>query len=605
MTEAPTTPAPDPRPDPAAGPEPEQVLSRDGSGRMLTGVCAGLGRFTGMDPVLFRVGFAVLVLASGTGILLYVAAFLLMRRPGGQPGHLEQWTHRLFDAETVLALMAAVFALGLIINVGSGGVNRGTIVIGTLLAIVLLAAHARGVDLRTLVKSMPERATGRRGMRPSGAPAPAMPATATFPRPFQEQPYGTVPPEQPYDAVPRHQPDGTARFQAPGIHVPGSPHVSEGVSGGTGSDDTRTEGTGADAPPTDATLTDAPPTGATPTGATPTGRTGADDAGVSPLREAASADAVSASVGEPTTRTPPTPGGPAPNHPAPDHPVSLGPGRAGPRHPGAGPQSTAPPGYRRLSDLAREARAGTYGYASGEPYAPHGPYAPRRPHPPVTPGPYRPVTPPPARVKVKRPKSFIGGLTICLALVIGGIMVTVQQSGTGSVSLPVIGGAVLVTIGAGLLIATWFGRGAALVTAGTIVALVLIAGSTMNGVPKKVGSFAWHPVKVTQATTDYTIGIGEGRLDLSDLALRSGTRVRFNASVSIGQLTVIVPPAARVEVHGYTRVGEVKIDHKVEDGTDVRFEQVLEPEATGRSDAPTIELHVKAGVGDVEVRRAA
>ncbi|WP_433499696.1 PspC domain-containing protein [Sphaerimonospora sp. CA-214678] len=572
MTEAPTTAAPDPRPDPAAGPEPEQVLSRDGSGRMLTGVCAGLGRFTGMDPVLFRVGFAVLVLASGTGILLYVAAFLLMRRPGGQPGHLEQWTNRLFDAETVLALMAAVFALGLIINVGSGGVNRGTIVIGTLLAIVLLAAHARGVDLRTLVKSMPERATGRRGMRPSGGRATAMPATATFPPPFPEQPYDTVPPEQPYDAVPRHQPDGTARFQAPGIHVPENPHVSEGVSAGTGPDGIGPDGTGT------------------------------DDAGVSPRWEAASADAPSASAGASATRTPPIPGGPAPDRPAPDHPAS---GHIGPEFPGAGPQNTAPSGYRRLSDLAREARAGTYGYAGGEPYAPHGPYAPRRPHPPVAPGPYRPVTPPPARVKVKRPKSFIGGLTICLALIIGGIMVTVQQSGTGSVSLPVIGGAVLVTIGAGLLIATWFGRGATLVIAGTIVSLVLIAGSTMNGIPKKVGSFAWHPVEVTQATTDYTIGIGEGRLDLSDLALQSGARIRFNASVSIGQLTVIVPPTARVEVHGYTRVGEVKIDHKVEDGTDVRFDQVLEPEATGESDAPTIELHVKAGVGDVEVRRAA
>lgn len=575
MTEVPSTPDLDPRPDPAAGPEPEQVLSRDDSGRMLAGVCSGLGRFTGVDPVLFRVGFAVLVLASGTGVLLYVAAFLLMRRPGGQPGHLEQWTHRLFDAETVLALMAAVFALGLIINVGSDGVNRGTIVIGTLLAIVLLAAHARGVDLRTLVKSMPERATGRRGMRPSGA-ASAVPTTTTFPPPFAERPYGTVPPEQPHDAASRHRPgDGTARFQAPGIHVPeGRPHVAE-------------------------------------------------EAGVPPQRETAPAD-------EAATRIPPAPDGPAPDHPAsdspapgpdrsasdspvpgPDHPASdpsgpgpLGSGRGGP-HLAAGPQDTSPSGYRRLSDLAREARAGAYGFASGEPYAPHGPYATRRPHPQPEPEPYRPVAPPPARVKVERPKSFIGGLTICLALIVGGIMVSVQQSGTGSVSLPVIGGAILVTIGAGLLIATWFGRGAALVAAGTIVALVLIAGSTVNGIPKKIGSFAWHPTDVTQAMTDYTIGIGEGRLDLSDLDLRSGTRTRFNASVSIGQLTVIVPPTARVEVHGHTRMGEVKIGHKVEDGTDVRFEQVLEPETTGESDAPTIELYMKAGIGDLEVRRAA
>ncbi|WP_239089926.1 LiaF domain-containing protein, partial [Sphaerimonospora thailandensis] len=128
--------------------------------------------------------------------------------------------------------------------------------------------------------------------------------------------------------------------------------------------------------------------------------------------------------------------------------------------------------------------------------------------------------------------------------------------------------------------------------------------STMNGIPKKTGRFVWHPVGAVQIG-DYAVSVGEGRLDLSDLALGPGARVRFNASVSVGQLTVIVPATARVEVHGYARLGEVKIGHRVEDGTGVRFDRVLEPEVTGTSDAPTIELHVRAGIGDVEVRPAA
>lgn len=184
-------------------------------------------------------------------------------------------------------------------------------------------------------------------------------------------------------------------------------------------------------------------------------------------------------------------------------------------------------------------------------------------------------------------------------------MVSVHQSSTGSVSVPVIGGAVLITIGAGLLVATWFGRGAALVATGTIVSLILVAGSTMNGIPKKIGSYAWHPVNTTQAAKNYTIGIGEGKLDLRDFALAPGARARFSASVSMGQLTVIVPPTARIEVYGYTRLGEVKIDHKVKDGADVQFDRVLEPEVSGTGDMATIELHVKAGIGDVDVRRAA
>ncbi|MEZ0072819.1 PspC domain-containing protein [Planotetraspora sp. GP83] len=526
MTEAPPTTA-DNAAGAAPGGEPERVLSRSRSGRMLTGVCAGLGRYTGMDPVLFRVGFAVLVLASGIGIMLYVAAFLLMREPGGGPGYLEQWTRRMFDAETVLALMAAVFAFGLIINVASGGISRGTIVVGTLLAIVLLAAHARGVDLLMMAKSVPERATGRRGMTRT-------PATAAFTSPPPQAPFTMTDP----------------RSTTPDPAVPSQPASTAGTrempSGAAGTDDAAgSGGAGGAAAPEDV----------------------AADRGASGATARTTAGTTAMPVGPPATA-----------------------------------------GYRRLSDLAREARDSTYGYSSGEPFAPHGPYTAREPYrhqesyqPSPPPAPPRPPQP----RKAKRPRSFIGGLTICLALIVGGVMVTVQRSGAGAVSLPVIGGAVLVTIGAGLLVATWFGRGAALVAAGTIVSLVLVAGSSVNGIPKKIGSFVWRPVSSAQANKDYVLGMGEGRLDLSDYALAPGSRVTFNASVSVGQITVIVPSTARVEVHGYTKLGEVKIDHKVEDGADVSFDRVLEPEVTGPGDVPTIELHVKAGIGDVEVRRAA
>nr|BFE86393.1 hypothetical protein GCM10020093_089940 [Planobispora longispora] len=139
---------------------------------MLTGVCAGLGRYAGVDPVLFRVGFAMLVIASGVGIMLYVAAFLLMRETSGGPGHVEQWTRRDFDGETVMALLTAVFAFGLVLNVSSGGIGTASVVVGTTFAVSLLAAHARGVDLLALARTMPERvrSSRRTGQRSAGRP---------------------------------------------------------------------------------------------------------------------------------------------------------------------------------------------------------------------------------------------------------------------------------------------------------------------------------------------------------------------------------------------------------------------------------------------------
>jgi predicted membrane protein len=137
------------------------------------------------------------------------------------------------------------------------------------------------------------------------------------------------------------------------------------------------------------------------------------------------------------------------------------------------------------------------------------------------------------------------------------------------------------------------------------VALVLIAGSTLNGIPTKIGNYSWHPVNAAEAAQEYTVGIGQGELDLSDVALKAGTRASFSASVSLGQIIVIVPPTARVEVHGYARLGEVQIDNKVEGGADVTFDYVLKPAVDPTGDVATLELNVKAGFGDVEVRRAA
>lgn len=59
-------------------------LKRSSSDRVLTGVCGGLGRHTGIDPILFRIGFVALVFAAGTGILLYLALAVLMPRDDGQ-----------------------------------------------------------------------------------------------------------------------------------------------------------------------------------------------------------------------------------------------------------------------------------------------------------------------------------------------------------------------------------------------------------------------------------------------------------------------------------------------------------------------------------------
>lgn len=66
------------------GVAPYRQLRRPLDDRIVAGVCSGIGRYFGIDPVLVRVGLAVLVAVSwGVAVLAYpVMWFLIPEEPG-------------------------------------------------------------------------------------------------------------------------------------------------------------------------------------------------------------------------------------------------------------------------------------------------------------------------------------------------------------------------------------------------------------------------------------------------------------------------------------------------------------------------------------------
>ena len=60
------------------------------SDRMLAGVAGGLGRYFDLNPAFFRIGFVVLTLLGGAGILVYLAAALVMPAEGKERSTAEQ-----------------------------------------------------------------------------------------------------------------------------------------------------------------------------------------------------------------------------------------------------------------------------------------------------------------------------------------------------------------------------------------------------------------------------------------------------------------------------------------------------------------------------------
>jgi phage shock protein C len=62
----------------------QSTIRRPFSGRMFTGVAAGVGEQLGVDPNVVRVGFAALTVASGVGIPLYLAGAMLIPQEGSE-----------------------------------------------------------------------------------------------------------------------------------------------------------------------------------------------------------------------------------------------------------------------------------------------------------------------------------------------------------------------------------------------------------------------------------------------------------------------------------------------------------------------------------------
>lgn len=52
-------------------------LYRSQKNRIIGGVCGGLSDYFGWDPTLVRIVFAMLVLAGGNGLLLYLLLWIL------------------------------------------------------------------------------------------------------------------------------------------------------------------------------------------------------------------------------------------------------------------------------------------------------------------------------------------------------------------------------------------------------------------------------------------------------------------------------------------------------------------------------------------------
>ncbi len=56
----------------------KKKLYRSSRGKILAGVCTGLGEYFGIDPVLIRAIFIITLFSGGLGVMLYIVLWVIM-----------------------------------------------------------------------------------------------------------------------------------------------------------------------------------------------------------------------------------------------------------------------------------------------------------------------------------------------------------------------------------------------------------------------------------------------------------------------------------------------------------------------------------------------
>jgi phage shock protein PspC (stress-responsive transcriptional regulator) len=186
---SPPPPPPSPPPGAAAGPPsgpppgwgPDtgdrlaarlRALRRSRSDRVVAGVCGGVARGLGIDPLLLRVLIVVLTIFGGAGVVLYALGWLLLPVDDGEPSLGTQLAHRHTARPSSQKLLLAL-------------VLAAAVVLGVLSAFrswdgpLLLSLAAVGFVVYLLRQPAPPALVG--GVPAAGVAAPGMVGSASTP----------------------------------------------------------------------------------------------------------------------------------------------------------------------------------------------------------------------------------------------------------------------------------------------------------------------------------------------------------------------------------------------------------------------------------------
>lgn len=204
----------------------------------------------------------------------------------------------------------------------------------------------------------------------------------------------------------------------------------------------------------------------------------------------------------------------------------------------------------------------------------------------------------PVRTVVRReprPPSPLGWYVIGAVLVGAGIMALAGEAWDIGFTPGAYAGLTLATIGAGLLVASIWGHARFLIVIGLLILPMAWAASLVD-VPLDggFGSQRVTPASADAIADEYRLAGGRLVLDLTRVEDR-GEPVTLKASIAFGELLVLVPDDATLDVDAAVGGGAMRILGIPHRGTHLETSEVIE------GDGAHFVLDLEAGIGEIEV----
>ncbi|WP_019548674.1 PspC domain-containing protein [Streptomyces sulphureus] len=158
------------------GGQQRERLRRGRKHKVVGGVCAGLGRYFDVDPIVFRAPLAVVSVVGGLGLVFYGFAWLVIPAEGETQNEARRLLSGRVEASSLSAILVALVGCGLFLAaLGSRGTLSSLVLIGVVVGAALWSRN-------------------RREEQEAGAQRPADPALAQA---VAEAPPETAPPPTP------------------------------------------------------------------------------------------------------------------------------------------------------------------------------------------------------------------------------------------------------------------------------------------------------------------------------------------------------------------------------------------------------------------------